>query len=243
MSKNSTLEMKIFALLLILLIAGWQPRLCLAGQASPEGVIRLGPRLYSLGTLQIDTHRSTLSFPATVNLADSMIEYALVSTQGKTHESLLKTEVAPRDIHVACLLLGVKPSPDRGKPGRTLRTEAGSELNIEIVRISLGGNQTNRLEDWVQLAGKDPHATNAPFRLGAWAYTGSIMHSGHFIAQEEGSIISLIRDPAELINNPGPDRDNDEIHRTASEKLPPVGTPVTVRFIFKSRRSDAHTTP
>lgn len=243
MSKNSTLEMKIFASLLILLMAGWQPRPGLAGEAPPEGVIRLGPGLYRLGTLQIDTHRSTLSFPATVNLADSMIEYALVSAQGKTHESLLKTEVAPRDIHVACLLLGAKPSPDGGKPGRTLRAKVGSELNIEIVRISSGGGQTNRLEDWVRLAGKTPDSATTPLRLGAWVYTGSIMHSGHFIAQEEGSIISLIRDPAALINNPGPDRDNDEIHRTASEKIPPAGTPVTVRFIFRSRRSDAHTTP
>ena len=54
---------------------------------------------------------------------------------------------------------------------------------------------------------------------------------------EEGSIISLIRDPVALINNPLPDRDNDDIHVPNKPLLPPVGRPVEVIIQFPQPRT------
>ena len=59
-----------------------------------------------LGEVEIDRSARTLSFPAKVNAVEGAIEYALVTSKGKTHESLLVTDALPRDIHLGCLLLG-----------------------------------------------------------------------------------------------------------------------------------------
>jgi hypothetical protein len=67
-----------------------------------------------------------------------------------------------------------------------------------------------------------------------WIYNGSrFADAGVFLAQKEGSIVSLIADPAALVNNPRPDRENDELWTLHTPKIPPVGTPVqvTVRLL------------
>jgi hypothetical protein len=51
-----------------------------------------------------------------------------------------------------------------------------------------------------------------------------------FMAQREGSIVSLIADPSALINNPRKDRENDELWILNADVIPPVGTPVEVTF-------------
>ena len=47
-------------------------------------------------------------------------------------------------------------------------------------------------------------------------------------AEAEGSFISLIRDPAALLNNPDATRDDDSLHVPNTSALPAAGTPVTV---------------
>jgi hypothetical protein len=72
-----------------------------------------------------------------------------------------------------------------------------------------------------------------------WSYTGSFVHEGRFVAQEEGSIISLIRDPVALINNPGVDRDDDDIHYPDPKAVPPRGTEVRVHWEFPAAERPA----
>ena len=56
-----------------------------------------------------------------------------------------------------------------------------------------------------------------------------------FLAQKEGSIVSLIADPAALVNNPRPDRENDELWTLRTPKIPPVGTPVQVTIRLEKK--------
>jgi len=72
---------------------------------------------------------------------------------------------------------------------------------------------------------KDP---GQPMSLDRWLYNGSEFDRWGFAAQREGSLVALIRDPAALVNNPGPDRDNDQIHFPNAAVLPAKGTLVRV---------------
>src|SRR5437868_14519404 len=69
----------------------------------------LGGGVFQVGEVTLDQSNRTVRFPARVNMRDETVEYAIVHRTGKTHESIFRTEVRPRDIHVAMLLLDVKP--------------------------------------------------------------------------------------------------------------------------------------
>lgn len=195
-------------------------------------LVQTGPTVFRLGQLELDRRHRTIKLPARVRLTNDVIEYALVTVEGKTHESLLVTEVAPTDIQVAVLLLGVEPQADLGSTNAPIQIPRRARLRVEVEWRRDGSPQITRLEEWVLLRRKP--AIAQPFRLrrNRWVYSGSSVHQGLFLAQEEGSIISLIRDPVALINNPGIDRDDDDLHFVAAGKVPPKDTPVSLILRF-----------
>ncbi|MBI1840075.1 MAG: hypothetical protein HYR88_04395 [Verrucomicrobia bacterium] len=200
--------------------------------APPPRVRQVGPDEFLVGDVRLDRSTRSLGFPAEVNLTDRVLEYALVTHQGKTHESLLRTAVDPKDVHVAALLLGAIASAELGDTNKTVRPPARSRVTVDIEWRSDGAQRTNRLEDWMGLGTKISQTLTNRLKRMDWIYTGSTVVQGHFIAQEEGSIISLIRDPGALINNPGVDRDDDDIHYADPERAAKKGTLVTVRLRF-----------
>lgn len=222
----------------------------LAGQGNPSAatapeaaVESVGPGLYQMGGIRIDARAATISFPARVHLQDTILEYGLVHERGKTHESLLVTGTSPKQIHLACLLLGMKPNASLGRRGHPLKTRRDNALVVEVEWEAGGKTETRSLSDCLGLAGKDTGSLTGRLASSTWAYTGSMVHRGQFIAEEEGSIVSLIRDAGALIQNAGVDRDDDDIHRAVPGQLPPRGTAVTVRFRFKPRQPGSGTIP
>lgn len=196
-------------------------------------LVQTGPTTFRLGRLELDRRQRTLRLPALVRLTNGVIEYALVTVEGKTHESLLVTEVAPTDIQVAALLLGTKPAAELGRTNSPIQIPRGARLRVDVEWGRDGAVRRTRLEDWIVLQRKSE--SNQAFRLqrNRWMYSGSSIHQGLFLAQEEGSIISLIRDPVALVNNPGIDRDDDDLHFVASHKVPPKDTPVSLILRFE----------
>lgn len=208
--------------------------------------------MFEVGGVRFDKTRKTASFPAQVNMNEGLIEYLIVSSAGKLHESLLRTTIEPVHLHVVMLLLGAKGAPQPAVPSsgaapssvnadgaavpfrrdRSMKSE--SELKGDAVRIRLiwkmGAAESEcRAEDLV-LNGRE----NAPMTPGDWAYTGSMVIDGTFLAQRDRSIAAIIDDPFALINNPRPGRDNDGIWQVNPAMTPPVGTPVRVVIQLKS---------
>lgn len=252
MSKTFRLEMKILtpwmagsiALLTALALNGLADQRDGSPAAAPEiAVESVGPGVYQMGAIRIDTRAATVSFPARIQLKDTVLEYALVHQRGKTHESLLVTDVSPKQIHLACLLLGIKPYASMGRRGHLLKTRRDNQLTVELEWSMQGKSERRSLSDCLGLAAKDSGSLTGRLASSSWAYSGSIVHRGQFIAEEEGSIVSLIRDEGALIQNTGIDRDNDDIHRAVPGQLPPRGTAITVRFQFKPRRTGSGTSP
>jgi membrane protein implicated in regulation of membrane protease activity len=182
--------------------------------------------------IQIDKAKKTVTFPAEINLTDGLMEYVIVTDMGKTHESLLSTKIAPYDLQVAMLLLGIKPA---GKAD----SEPPAQLNKQYLQSApeLKGERVNLFAAWKDAQGRHRVRVeemmwnlkeNAVMTDGPWTYNGSEMFGGKFLAQVDGSIAALVRDSAALINNPRPGNDDDQIWQVYTKATPKVGTAVDV---------------
>ena len=178
--------------------------------------------------IHIDKEKRTVTFPAAINMRDGMLEYLIVAETGKTHESLLSTKIAPYDIQVAMLLLGIAPAgkADAEPPGQLNKAYLSSAPELKGEKVSLflawPGHRV-RAEDLIW----NLHE-NAPMTEGPWVYNGSELYDGRFLAQIDGSVTALVRDSAALMNNPRPGNDDDQIWQVNPKVTPPVGTAVDV---------------
>jgi hypothetical protein len=208
--------------------------------ASPEvkanmPIREISPGIFALGEVRIDKEQRTVSFPARLNLDEGPMEYFLVTSWGKTHESILKTDTEPFRIHLAMLLLdakaGAATTDSNGPPvsiGGFVSHPSPQRLPGEAVSIELkwtaGGRETRaRAEEMIFNTEQ-----NAVMRTSDWVYTGSRVAEGLFLAEIDGSIISLVTDAEALINNEGAGHDNDTIWLANTNNLPPSNTPVMV---------------
>ena len=206
--------------------------------AAPAPAMReVSPGVYEIGSIHLDKNTNSLSFPCKVQMSDGMIEYLICTPRGSTHESLLVTEVQPTDIHFAMLLLGAKgagllaPAPGDAPP---------DQINAEYLRRAprLKGDSITLTAKWKDAAGKEQSApvenwvlntkTNKPAPRGPWIYTGSMFAEEKFLAQLEGTVASVISNPAALINNPRKGSDDDQVWAVNAKAVPPVETPLEV---------------
>ena len=181
----------------------------------------VSPGVFEIGKVRIHKQNRTIEFPAVVNMKEGIAEYLLVSTRGKVHESVLRTDVEPYQIHVAMLLLGGKGAqtnfflPDKPPPGDSVTIEVSWKSRFSTRRVAAEELVFDR-------------ARKAPMNKGPWTYNGSFEFEGVFVAQEAGSIISVMSDPEALLNNPRERREDDENWTVNTKALPDVETLVTV---------------
>lgn len=196
----------------------------LAATNSPP-VVDLGHGAFRIGEVTLNRQNKTVSFPTTVNMSSGVIEYVVVTSGGKTHESVLKTDVEPFHLHSAMLLLGAKVAREEELGAFT---DAKQELPGQKLTIQAEWNGKRVPLEALVFNVQTKKPMEAPF----WVYNGSVMREGQFLAQREGSIVSLISDPSALANNPREDRENDELWVANTNTVPAVGTPVQVTFQF-----------
>jgi hypothetical protein len=197
------------------------------------------PGIFEIGKVRLDQRRRSVTLPAVLDKAQGLMEYFLVTTYGKTHESVLKTEAQPYHIHLAMLLLGADGpgnaefpgSPTNGVPGPVIHpskeTIPGNKVAIDVKWKTAAGDARHSAQDLIYK--RDSQAVMEP---GYWVYNGSLIIQNKFLAQMDGSIISLVTDPVALINNTGPGHDNDLIWEPNAANLPPPDVPVEVTITF-----------
>ena len=193
-----------------------------ASAATNAPLVQVGPGLFKIGQVSLDQNRRTVRFPAMVNLREGNIEYVIVTTAGKTHESIFKTEAQPYHVQLALLLLGAKGTTN-ALPEDPAKALPGTPTIIEITWDNEGRPQRFRAEEFVQ-----DRRRQAAMTRGGWVYTGSRIREDGFAAQVDGSIISLITDRDALINNPRPGREDDDNWLVRPDRLPALGSVVGV---------------
>jgi hypothetical protein len=201
-------------------------------------VRQTGPNSFEIGRVKFDKALRTVSIPGKVRIRKEAVEYALVTEQGKAYESLLTTDARPADIHVAFLLLGMSLAPVEGAPNAPAAVPEGSAVKIEVSWMTNGQPQRVPLASLVRITSGRSDPTAPVMQVPKWLYNGSVLNAQGFAAQREGSIISLIRDPVALINNPGADRDNDEIHFPNAALLPADDVPVQVVMTLNRKEKE-----
>jgi hypothetical protein len=148
----------------------------------------------------------------------------LVHSTGKVHESLLRTEVEPYHIHLAILLVRTNANAGLGGSNQSAPSELlGPPVSVRVSWRSGSDEKSFRIEDLILNA-----ESHSAMKKGDWIYNGSRFLAGTFIAQRDGSVVTIISDPDALINNPRPGRENDKIWQVNHDKVPPVGTPITI---------------
>jgi hypothetical protein len=218
--------------------------------AAPEVPLReISPGVFEFGKIRLDKNRNSVAFPGKINMAQGLVEYALVTPNGSTHESLLVTEIQPTDLQFAMLLLGAKgaglttPSADRAPPGQIdakyLQTAPKLEGDNVLVTATWqekdGKEHTAQIEEWL----RNTDAKAAPTK-GPWIYTGSMFGaSGSFLAQQDGDLISIVTNPAALINNPRKGNDNDAVWEVNEKAVPVVGTPLLITILIQPGTTQA----
>lgn len=168
-----------------------------------------------IGDVKIDAQARALSFPAQVNQRAGAIEYFLVHETGKVHESIFKTTVAPRDIHTAALLFS-----STNKPALKVRA-------IEASWPDKPNPKNYRAAELILNKAKKRSQ-----RETKWAYRGSRIVNGIFLAQRDGSIVSIQEDRDALIDQDTPEAADDENWEPMTILIPPLGTPVTITIRF-----------
>jgi hypothetical protein len=193
-----------------------------AGRTNP--VVRtLEGGLLEIGTVRLDPERRTVTFPAFVNLREGMIEYVVVHSGGKTHESLLRTDARPRDIHLAMLLVGARGAGTNALPLDPDLSLPGDMVTVEVRWTSGRRVRVAAAEELVY-----DRRLGSALRRGRWTYTGSRLREDGFGAQADGSIVALITDPDALVNNPRRGREDDDNWLAKATRLPEFNHPVEV---------------
>lgn len=202
----------------------------------PPSIRELSPGVWQVGAMRVDRAEGSVRLPALMNMTNGLLEYVLVHTSGKDHESLLTTEVQPYHLQVAMLLLGARGADPKlltnAPPSGPIRSDEqgaaqppvpGEAVTIEVEWRDQRGAVRRPAEALLR-----NKRTGEPMSGGRWTFSGSMIWEGRFIAQIEGSIVAVITDISAMFNNPRPDRDVDSLWEANSAVLPPERTAVTV---------------
>lgn len=185
----------------------------------------IGGGVWEVGRVRLNKNEGAVEFPAVINMDNGIAEYLLVHVNGKIHESVLRTDIDPYQIHVAMLLLGAKGLGTNAFPETPEGRIPGEAVTIEIVWKDGKKEKRMAADELIRDVKRKETMTK-----GAWVYNGSLQFEGMFAAQQTGSIVSVITDPEAMINNPRSMRDNDENWVVNTKKVPKVESLVTVRI-------------
>ncbi|MEN9974092.1 MAG: hypothetical protein RLZZ282_98, partial [Verrucomicrobiota bacterium] len=201
--------------------------------AKPQ-IKKLDESRYQIGEIIMDQKSREIRFPAKVNITEGLVEYLVCLQQGRIHEALLITEIAPIHLRIAFTLLRFPASNELFStldetghmtgiyPDVPLPVQAGARIAIDVEWNDNGTTQRKPINEWVQQSAK-----NTDMMVGPWLYTGSEIVEGKFIPACTGDLAAITVNPGAMINYPGSDN-VDNGWNALSKRIPSKGTPVTL---------------
>ena len=203
--------------------------------APPSGKIKkVAPGVLELGGIQLDTKKYEIHFKAEVNQGENLIEYAIVHKEGKTHESLLRTDISPYQLQILLLLAKAQKFkealPEFDAEGREVpppTPRPKHRIRILLQDLRKKNNPSVPLGDWIVNVEDGKTMQAEP-----WMYTGSRLYEGRFLAEEDGDVVAVYLNPVALFNSWIPGNNNDESWIPHPDRVPPIGTPIGVTLKF-----------
>lgn len=187
-----------------------------AVETLPGGAVRVGEIL-------VDPESRSVSFPATMNLGEGVLEVIIATSRGRLHEALLKTDVSPMALQALLYTLNLNNGPrltdSTGRRGDLV------DIDLEYT-VADGTTVREPVESWI----RDTRKGTTKARTG-WAFVGSVMRDGVFLAEAEGNICINYSVGSTLLDNPDADADDDTIHeveRSRKELKPGAALKVVI---------------
>jgi hypothetical protein len=186
------------------------PALALAAQAvesprpgapqAPPGqpaVEKLGPNLYRVGRIRVDTARREMSVAGTINPDVKTLEFIANGRDGlRAYETAVTLDTDAVTLNTALLLIGLDRSRSRKAPTRHFDPAIPEGDAVEI-SFECAGRECQRMP--VERLMFD-QTTKEPLAGGTWVYTGSaFLPDGRYLAQVDGTLVSFVHDPASII--------------------------------------------
>jgi hypothetical protein len=199
-------------------------------------MVKTGDSTYEMGGVVFNSATREIRIPTVVNMNEGVIEYALVTETGKTHESLLRTKVRPFDVNIAMLLCHYEANA--GELIKILR-EPGPELDALAAKKMQhpGANHVLLTVEWTDKDGKhsapmgqwihnerEKKTLDIPF----WIYNGSDLGDGVFMADGDGSFVSVHFDLVGIMGSNAKWCGDDNNWTLETKSIPPVAYPVTL---------------
>ena len=205
-----------------------------AVEPTKSPVRKLDDFCYQIGGVILDQRSREIRLPTRVNLAAGLLEYLLVMAKGKTHESLLITDISPTHLNLAFTLLRFPASPElfrlldsKGEmtdqhPTVPAAVQAAARIDIDVEWSDHGKTRRIPVNEWLQQAVK-----TTAMAAGPWLYTASEINAGQYLPEMTGDLAAIMIDPAAMINYPGSDN-GDNVWYAFPKRVPPADTPVTL---------------
>jgi hypothetical protein len=200
-------------------------------------VVRVDEHTLRIGKITFRPDTREIRIPTRVNMTEGPLEFVLVRTRGKVHESLLVTDASGTNINLALKLLHYKASgelfPLFEEDGslsdkypevpEAIRKAARTQLFVEWK----DGQTLKRapLNEWIAYA---PTENVVTMPKAPWVYGGSVVIGGRFAAETTGDLVAIFTARTALINYAGKDHENDDVWTPMTKRVPPVGSDVTL---------------
>ncbi|MEP2776003.1 MAG: YdjY domain-containing protein [Luteolibacter sp.] len=207
--------------------------------AAPEKPVveQIDATRYRIGEVTLDKKTREIRFPAVINLREGLLEFLIVHSNGKVHESLFASEVSPTHLNVAFKLLRYEASKELYRipkePGvltaefydEPAKVKDASRIAVLVEYEKDGETQSVPAYEWIR------HETTAQaMQPTAWIYGGGEFYENQFVPEQTGDIAAIFITNGALINYPGKDNFNDEVWSSFNERVPAEGTKVTLVF-------------
>jgi hypothetical protein len=196
----------------------------------PQIVKKVGPDLYELGTITLDTKARKVTIPGRINMTEGIIEYlAVMDKRGKLHESVLALDVQPSLFQLALILLGLEPgewSPGNPAAQQPPTLAKWGDPVVMWVEWDRAGKAERVLADALVFN----RETQKSLEGNRWHFTGSLFSRNVFAADVTGSLIATWLDLRAILNASAqignPYRGANLGYEVNSGIIPPLDTPI-----------------
>jgi len=175
-------------------IAGQDPSAPITKAAAIE---KLGPNLYRLDKVRVDTASREVTVSGKINPNVSTLEFVANTKDGwRAYESAVTLDTDAITFNAALILIGLDPAHAKGSP-KAHFDPAAVDGDAVTVSLECPGGECQRMPAERLMFDNTRKETVSG---GKWVYTGSsFLPDGHYLADIGAVIIGFVHDPGDII--------------------------------------------
>jgi hypothetical protein len=193
--------------------------------------------------LQVDAKKREVRMECQAVKADYPLEFLAVVTNTNEYEALVRSEAKPSDLHLALLIIGLKPGQPvhYSESTKTWQPPSGPPVDVWFEYQKDGKPQKVPAYRWMRDV--KTHKEAVPM---AWCFTGSkVLDDGSYAANATGCLIGVINNELSVLDVPALKSRALEArdYERNPDLMPDTGTAVTMILSPAADQDSATTKP